>query len=197
MQRDLSLYLLKRIVEKDLRAFSLFYDAYAHTIYSLAVRIVRNSQEAEDVVQQVFLQVWNKASQYDVKQGSPAAWLMTIARNTAIDKLRSIKSKREIALEEMEELTLADNPPSPAEPLTSLLDKEKKNLVLNALYTLSPSQRNAIELAYFEGLTHKEISEKLKEPLGTVKTRINLGLKKLKDMLKSHFHEGIHDTRGI
>jgi len=189
MERDLSLYLLKKIVEKDLSAFSLFYDAHAPTVYGLALRIVRNSQEAEDVVQQVFLQVWNKASQYDAKQGSPAAWLMAIARNHAIDKLRSIKSKREIALEEMEGALFESNSPSLAEPLTSLLDKEKKNLVLNALYALSPSQRNAIELAYFEGLTHKEISEKLREPLGTIKTRINLGLKKLKDLLKPHFRE--------
>jgi RNA polymerase sigma-70 factor (ECF subfamily) len=189
MERDLSLYLLKKIAEKDLNAFSLFYDAHAHVIYGLALRIVRNPQEAEDVTQQVFLQVWNKASQYDVNQGSPNAWLMTMARNSSIDRLRSIKSKREVAMEETEGPPFEKASQPSAQPLNTLLDMEKKNVVLTALGALSPSQRSAIELAYFEGLTHKEISEKLREPLGTVKTRINLGLKKLRDVLKPHFHE--------
>jgi RNA polymerase sigma-70 factor (ECF subfamily) len=188
MERNLSLYLLKRIAEKDLNAFSIFYDSYAAVIYSLALRIVRNSQEAEDIVQQVFLQVWHKASQYDAQQGSPQAWLMTIARNQAIDKFRLMRSKREVNWEEMEK-PVSENPQSSGEPLYSLLDKEKRDLILDALRTLSPSQRSAIELAYFEGLSHREISEKLKEPLGTIKTRINLGLKKLRDMLQPHFRE--------
>ncbi len=188
MERNLSLYLLKRIAEKDLNAFSIFYDSYAAVIYSLALRIVRNSQEAEDIVQQVFLQVWHKASQYDAQQGSPQAWLMTIARNQAIDKFRLMKSKREVNWEEMEK-PVSENPQVSGEPLHSLLDKEKRDLILDALQTLSPSQRSAIELAYFEGLSHREISEKLKEPLGTIKTRINLGLKKLRDLLQLHFRE--------
>jgi RNA polymerase sigma-70 factor (ECF subfamily) len=188
MERNVSLYLLKRIAEKDLSAFSLFYDYYAPVIYSLALRIVRNSQEAEDIVQQVFLQVWHKASQYNAEQGSPQAWLMTIARNHAIDKFRLLKSKREVNWEEIGG-SISENSPSSNEPLHSLLDREKRNLIRDALRALSPSQRSAIELAYFEGLSHREISEKLKEPLGTIKTRINLGLKKLRDMLQPHFRE--------
>jgi RNA polymerase sigma-70 factor (ECF subfamily) len=99
-----------------------------------------------------------------------------------------MRSKREVNWEEMEK-PVSENPQSSGEPLYSLLDKEKRDLILDALRTLSPSQRSAIELAYFEGLSHREISEKLKEPLGTIKTRINLGLKKLRDMLQPHFRE--------
>ena len=135
-------------------------------------RIVRDLDAAEDVVQEAFVQVWRQAGRYDPRRGSPQAWLCTIARTRALDRLR-----RRVARREQEEVT---------EPAASggTPDREGELAVRKALLSLSADQRRALELAYYEGLTQSEIARRLNEPLGTVKTRIRTALIRLREELQ-------------
>ena len=160
----------ERLVTGDHTAMAEVYDLYAGLVNGLALRIVRNTADAEDVVQEVFLQVWNQASRYDPSRGQPEAWLCAIARSRAIDRLRRRTSFREDG--EPMDVTSGVTP-----PLTDTI------AVRDALNTLSPEQRRALELAYYEGLTQTEIASHLQEPLGTVKTRIRTALIRLRDAL--------------
>jgi RNA polymerase sigma-70 factor (ECF subfamily) len=164
--------LLRRLTAGDQQALGEFYDRYAGLVNGLALRILRNSTEAEDVVQEVFVQVWRQAERYDPARGSAEAWLCTIARSRALDRLRRRTSRRE----DREE----------AAPGTSAVPKTEEALaVRKALSTLSEDQRVALELAYYEGLTQSEIAERLGEPLGTIKTRIRTAMIRLRDVLGS------------
>ena len=162
--------LLRRLAAGDQKALGEFYDLYAGLANGLALRILRDSSDAEDVVQEAFVQVWRQAGRYDPRRGSPQAWLCTIARTRALDRLRRRVSRREDATEA---------PPATADaPQT-----EEALTVRKALDGLSSDQRRALELAYYEGLTQTEIARELNEPLGTIKTRIRTAMIRLREAL--------------
>jgi RNA polymerase sigma-70 factor, ECF subfamily len=163
---------LRRLAAGDSLALAEFYDAHAGLAYGLALRVLRDRSDAEDVVQEAFVQVWRQADRYDPERGTPQAWLCAIVRTRALDRLR-----RRVARREQEEVT---------EPAASggTPDREGELAVRKALLSLSADQRRALELAYYEGLTQSEIARRLNEPLGTVKTRIRTGLAALRDRLE-------------
>lgn len=171
--------LLQRIAAQDRDAFSQFYDRYSSLVYSLTLRMLRAQSDAEDLLQEVFMQVWRQAANYSRERGTPEAWLINIARSRAIDKLRSIRR--------MEKSFVLTDDPAKAESgdnVESSASNSETRLTMNsALANLPEAQRRVLELAYFDGLSQTEIADKLKEPLGTVKTRMRSGIQRLRDML--------------
>jgi RNA polymerase sigma-70 factor (ECF subfamily) len=162
--------LLRRLAAGDTEALGEFYDLYAGLVNGLALRILRDASDAEDVVQEVFVQAWRQASRFDGERGTPEAWLCTMARTRALDRLRRRVSRRE----DREEAA-----PAP----TSTPKSAEAIAVRKALEGLSEDQRRALELAYYEGLTQTEIAARLGEPLGTVKTRIRTAMIRLREVL--------------
>jgi RNA polymerase sigma-70 factor (ECF subfamily) len=174
--------LVHRLLQKDVSAFEQLYDRHSRPIYSLVLRILQQAGTAEEVVQDVFLQLWRNAAQYDVSRGPFVPWLFTLARNRALDTLR-LKSERQRRREDQtEELPPVVSAPHYEEQLD---EKRRAEKVRALMASLSPQQKKAIELAYFEGLSHSEIAATLKEPLGTVKSWIRNGLLRLKEELQA------------
>jgi RNA polymerase sigma-70 factor, ECF subfamily len=175
--------LVQRLLQKDVSAFEQLYDRHARAVYSLVFRILQQAGTAEEVVQDVFLQLWRNAARYDVSRGPFVPWLLTLARNRALDTLR-LKSERQRRREDQAE----ELPPVVAAPphFEKRLDEKRRAEKVRTLMSfLNPQQRKAIELAYFEGLSHSEIAAALKEPLGTVKSWIRNGLLRLKEGLQA------------
>jgi RNA polymerase sigma-70 factor (ECF subfamily) len=174
--------LLDRIVARDERAVGGLYDRHNRLLFGLILRILRDRSEAEEVLQEVFLLVWTRAETYNVALGSPAAWLVRIARNCAIDRLRS-NAVRVRAVE-------SAPPPAPAEsPESSASVSEQQRAVRKVLETLPSDQRTLIEHAYYMGLTQSELAERFRLPLGTVKTRVRTGMMALREQLSRVFIE--------
>jgi len=171
---------LARMARGEGDAVAELYDRHARPIYSLAIRILGDATEAEDVVQEVFAQAWRQASRYSASRGAVAAWLLTLARSRAIDRLRARRARPGGLSDDRMATQLPDSGP-PAD--SQVLSSEHVARVRAALDELPLLQRAAIELAYFEGLTHAEIADRLEQPLGTVKTRIRLAMLKLRDVL--------------
>jgi RNA polymerase sigma-70 factor, ECF subfamily len=179
--RDLDLVpLVERVAAGDQSALAALYDATNRLIYSLVLRMLGDMGSAEEVLIDVYTQVWRQAASYDANRGAPLAWMATIARSRAIDRLRSgwQDQHRKESLD-----MLGDAPAKSATPEESAAASERQKLVREALNLLTPEQRQVIELAYYSGLSHSEIAEKLNQPLGTVKTRARLGLMKLREAL--------------
>jgi RNA polymerase sigma-70 factor, ECF subfamily len=174
--------LLERIAQHDSLAMSEAYDRFSGLVYSIACRVLKPGAEAEDVVQEVFVKIWNRARSYNRALGSPLGWIMTLSRNQAIDKLRSLQ-RRNAVLQEHPEGLLPENAATTTTTENPVLDDEKAKLVRQALQFLPHEQKHAIELAFFSGLTQIEIAEHLQEPLGTVKARIRRGMLRLREPL--------------
>ena len=172
----------QRLVQKDVRAFERLYDLHSRTVYALVFRIVQQPSTAEEVVQDVFLHLWRNAGQYDSTRGPFAPWLLTLARNRALDHLR-LKSERQRRREELSE-TLPQVAVAPGYE-AALDEKRQAERVRQLMGSLYPQQKRAIEMAYFEGLSHSEIAAALREPLGTVKSWIRNGLQRLKEGLQA------------
>jgi len=174
--------LVHRLLQKDVRAFEQLYDRHSRIVYGLLRRILQQAGTAEEVAQEVFLQLWRNAGQYDESRGPFLPWLLTLARNRALDTLR-LKSERQRRREDQTEAM----PPVVAVPeYEKELDEKRRGEIVRALMgSLNPQQKKAIELAYFEGLSHTEIAAALKEPLGTVKSWIRSGLLRLKEGLQA------------
>ncbi len=174
--------LLARIASQDRQALSEFYDQVAGVLFSTAVRILGDAQESEEVIQDVFVQIWEKAPMFDIAIGTPFHWAVSITRNRSIDRLRS-RQRRARVIEELREETGPEaeiyTPSAPAS-----LDTEHISEVRAAVGSLPADQRVAIEMAFFNGLTHAEIAGKLNEPLGTIKARIRRGMLKLRETLQ-------------
>jgi RNA polymerase sigma-70 factor (ECF subfamily) len=174
--------LVPRLLQKDVSAFEQLYDRHSRLVYGLLLRILQQAGTAEEVAQDVFLQLWRNAGQYDESRGPFVPWLLTLARNRALDTLR-LKSERQRRREDQTE----EMPSVAAIPEfeKELDQKSRAKRVRALLASLNPQQKKAIELAYFEGLTHTEIATALKEPLGTVKSWIRNGLLRLKEELQA------------
>ena len=172
--------LVRRIADGDESALATLYDRWSQVVYSLVAHLLKDADGAEDVVEETFWQVWQRASSYDASRGTVRTWILTIGRSRALDRLRSRRRNRE---DFSTDLSLIRDPHS--DPAQQVEGAERSHLVYAALGGLPEDQRIALELAYFRGLTQSEISELLSEPLGTIKTRMRLGMQKLRDMLIS------------
>jgi RNA polymerase sigma-70 factor (ECF subfamily) len=171
---------IERMARGDHDALGEIYDRHSRLVYSLALRIVRDQSDAEDVVQEVFSQAWRLAARYDAARGTVLGWLLTLSRSRAIDRVRSRKARPEPTSDEL----LLETLPATLVPADEQLAwAGQATRIRTALEGLSALQRQAIELAFFEGLTHAEIAERLELPLGTVKTRIRQGLLTLRERL--------------
>jgi RNA polymerase sigma-70 factor (ECF subfamily) len=180
----LDITLIERIVRRDQSAVAELYDRHNRLLYGLILRIVRDRSEAEDVLQEVFVAVWNRAETYNGALGCPAAWLVRVARNRAIDRMRS-STVRQRTLDTVS----AAEPPATESPEATAALGEMQVAVKNALARLPPDQRLLIQEAYFLGLTQSELSDRHRLPLGTVKTRMRTGLAALRQQLSQTFGE--------
>jgi RNA polymerase sigma-70 factor, ECF subfamily len=172
--------LITRMAGGDRDAFAAFYDRYAGLAFGVVRRIVRDTGTAEDVLQEVFWELWQSAGEYDVRRGTPEAWVVTRARSRGIDRARAIRRRSDMVRTGWSEATApagADGIENPG------VRAEERGLLRGSLNQLPDTQREVIELAYFDGLTQSEIAEQTKQPLGTVKTRMRLGLERLRTLV--------------
>lgn len=174
--------LLRQVGQRDRQAFAQLYDRYAGVLYSTIHRVLNNPEEASDVLQDVFLQIWDKAASYDPALGRPFSWALTMARNKAIDRLRALKRRYSFIEEVTHEMEAETHPPvvGPAEVFTH----EQAAAIRSAVATLPLEQRQSIEMAFLGGMTQNEIATSLNQPLGTIKARIRRGMLKLRESLK-------------
>jgi RNA polymerase sigma-70 factor (ECF subfamily) len=177
--------LLARVAAGDRDAFEQLYEHTCSLLYPLVQRILGNEGEAADLLQEVYLEAWRKASNYEAARGTPMAWLITLARSRAIDRLRALNTRGKGTTGSLDDAPGTDLIASNTDALEMRAASEIRALISAALKGLTSVQREAIELAYFDGLTHMEIADRLKIPLGTIKTRIRLGMEKLRGDLRS------------
>lgn len=177
--------LVQRMQRGDERALAALYDRYAASLLGMVLRTVRERPDAEAVLMEVFLQAWRGAATFDSARGSVLAWLAMMARSRAMDAARrgARRERHETAEQDSVDAIESVEAPEPTDPLHGLEQQERRTAIEQAMTALVPAQRLVIELAFFEGLTHVEIAERLSEPLGTIKTRIRQGMIKLRDLL--------------
>lgn len=178
--------LVRRVAERDAGALATLYDRYSATLLGLARRVLHNTEEAEDVLQEVFVQVWRQAERYDARRSSVSTWLVLITRSRAIDRLRTRQVKERTAQASQQE-----SPPGHTSPegMSAVLTDERRRRLARALADLPSEQRQVIELAFYRGLTQTEIAERVSIPLGTVKTRTLLAMRKLRTALREEVEE--------
>jgi RNA polymerase sigma-70 factor (ECF subfamily) len=176
--------LLRRIAAQDRDALSEFYDQTSRPLFYIACRMLGNPADAEEVIQDVFVQIWTKAGMFDAEKGQPFHWVLTLTRNRCIDGLRARQRRSRFVVDTSGEPELDQAAePAPADP--PLMENENA-VIQSVVNNLPKDQRQAIEMAFFGGLTHQEIAESLNEPLGTIKARIRRGMLKLRDELRSY-----------
>ena len=172
--------LLSRLARKDAAAFDALYTRHGRAAFALAYRVLNDPEAAEDVVQEAFLTVWRRAESYQQERGSARAWLLTVVRNRSIDYIRAREARPRIAgdLEEVSRVAAAGD-----DPADDVLRRVEGVAVRAALAELPPEQREAVELAFFSGLSYSEIAERTGAPLGTVKSRMRLAMVRLRGVL--------------
>lgn len=184
--------LVRRVAQGDEAALGQLYDRFGELLYAVALRIVGQAADAEEVVMEAFAQAWREAARFSPERGSVAAWLTVMARSRALDLIRA-HSRRQRITDTAAREAPAEGPAMSGgtpPPGAAILDDERRRAVVSALAALSPPQRDAIELAYYQGLSQSEIAQRLQEPLGTIKTRMRLGMQKLREILRPYYFEG-------
>jgi RNA polymerase sigma-70 factor, ECF subfamily len=175
--------LMSRMAQGDKAAFAEIYDRFSRPLYATALRVVNDATEAQDIVHDAFIALWEKAASFDTNRGSPFAWAVTLVRNRAIDRVRMRRRRSELLADSAPaDLGYEENAPGSGADETAALG-DQAHVVRAAVATLPVEQKRALELAFFSGLTQQQIAEQLREPLGTVKARIRRGLLKLRDSL--------------
>jgi RNA polymerase sigma-70 factor (ECF subfamily) len=176
------LTLMRAIADGDRTAFSQLYDRHGPLVFAICRRILKDFGSAEDILIEVFLEVWSRAERFDASRGSAVTYLVTLARSRAIDRQRSESSRPKATSSDPDRAAQSSQS---SDPLHSADSVEQGKIVRAALTALDPDQRQALECAFYEGLSHSEIAEKLHKPLGTVKTYIRQGLIRLRDSLRT------------
>lgn len=177
------LVLIAGIAAGDSEALEALYDRYAAIIYRMALRILKNAEMAEDLVQEVFWRVWRRSASFERERGRVAQWLFGIAHNLCIDELRRLRARPTPVYEDVDHPVIQHLVDEHMDVPGAAWATEQRRLIAEALHELPSAQRQAIELAYFGGMSHQEIATKLDRPLGTIKTRVRLGLQKLGSLL--------------
>jgi RNA polymerase sigma-70 factor, ECF subfamily len=175
--------LIQRIAQKDSASFQTFYRKYSGLVFTAIANVLNDHHDAEDVMQEVLVQIWNKAHLYEPRKGKPLTWITTMARNRAIDKIRS-KQRRSRLNDDFESESRTEQPEFEESSADQCEVLERNRIVRSAVAKLTDDQKEAIELAYFSGLTQAEVADKLNEPLGTVKARIRRGVTRLEALVK-------------
>lgn len=175
--------LIQRIAQKDSASFQTFYRKYSGLVFTAIANVLNDHHDAEDVMQEVLVQIWNKAHLYEPRKGKPLTWITTMARNRAIDKIRS-KQRRSRLNDDFESESRTEQPEFEESSADQCEVLERNRIVRSAVDKLTDDQKEAIELAYFSGLTQAEVADKLNEPLGTVKARIRRGVTRLEALVK-------------
>ncbi len=163
-------------------AMSVLYDRYARLVFSLAFKILSDRSSAEEAVQEVFVKVWRSARDYDQTRGKFSSWIGGIAHHHAIDELRRRRARPAVTEDETAAAKIVDDGPVPFDAAMQSMEQRR---ILDALQCIPVDQRRPIEMAYFEGFTQQEIAQRLQQPLGTIKTRMRLGMQKLKGLLEN------------
>ena len=172
--------LVRRLKARDPKAMSDLYDRYGRLAYSLIYRVVRNPSAAEDLLQETFMRVWNRVGSFDAEKGALGPWMLAVARNRAIDYLRSVDGRMQAGAVDLDRL---EHPSQFSNIDAGTLAIDRVRRLKGAFEKLTPNQRLVIELAYYEGMSQTEMAERLKQPLGTVKTWTRSALKVLRDEL--------------
>jgi len=184
--------LLARVADGDSGALDALYERYSRVVYGVALRILGEAELAEDVVQETFWRVWRRSRTFQPGRGQVAAWIFGIAHNLSVDELRRQRSRPRPVYDTDETPVLRDLEDSRMDVAAEALENERSRLIDAALQQITAEQREAIELAYFGGLSQSEIAERLHSPIGTIKTRIRLGMHKLRDILQAQ-NIGVED----
>ena len=178
--------LLPAVARGNLAAFEELYDRYSPTLYALLLRIVGSTDDAQEVLQEAFIKAWSNASMFDAARGSEVAWLISIARSRGIDRLRARRLRGDRENDAGREISIRSGFVDKKTGADDAIRSQEQKAVRGALSELPEPQRVALELAYFDGLSQSEIAGRLGEPLGTIKTRMQLGMKKLRESLRAH-----------
>ena len=187
MQRDMPLHdsgdaeLISRLQERDPEGLAAAYDRYGRVAYSVLLRITRDPSVAEDLVQELFIRLWNRGKEFDSSKGTLGVWLLSIARNMAIDHVRSAQARFSMRLRPIDHLDQLSMAAAGSEP-ESVIDRSRA--VSAAFTTLTPNEKRVLELAYFEGFSQTEIADRLKEPLGTVKSWTRSALSRMRKVIQ-------------
>jgi RNA polymerase sigma-70 factor (ECF subfamily) len=181
----IDLSLLQRIAARDTAALAELYDRHSRLLFGLILRIVRDRAEAEEILQEAFVRVWTRVETYDARMGGPLPWIVRVARNFAIDRLRARQTRAAVNTPAPDGHVSETVPDADVQnPEAAVLDAERRQALSHAMATLPPEQRHLIEAAFFEGYTHSELARRFGLPLGTVKTRIRAGMIAMRQRLE-------------
>ena len=189
MDNKNDLILIKRISEQDESALSQFYDIHNRFLYTIIFNILRDQSESEDLLQEIFIQIWNKADSYDETLGNPLAWITRMTRNKSIDRLRSKNFKKRSGETDIEKFFDLSGDPASDDPDADIIQREEQEEVSIAIKSLKQNQKELIELAYFRGFSQSELAEHFNIPIGTVKTRMRAAMIVLRDKLKKYIQD--------